>query len=52
VKRWYQRRPVQAGIAAGIVAAIVGGVLWATRYPSTFWPQGNITIDRPTLGRP
>jgi len=34
-KDWYERRPVQLGIAVGIAAAIVAGVLFATRDPGS-----------------
>ena len=33
--RWYERKPVQAGMVLGIAAAIVGGILWATADPGT-----------------
>lgn len=51
-KLWYEHRPVQAGLVLGIAAAIVGGVLWATRDPGSIWWNKNITVDPPTLGRP
>ena len=37
-QRWYQRRPVQIGLAATVVLAIVGGYMWA-RYvePARPW---------------
>jgi len=50
-RRWYERRPVQAGLALGIAAAIVGGVLWATMDPGTWWPDKNVIVDPPALGR-
>jgi len=35
--RWYRRRPVQVGIAATVVAAVVGGYLWVrSSGPGTF----------------
>ena len=34
-KNWYERRPVQLGVAVGIAAAIVGSILWATRDPGS-----------------
>jgi hypothetical protein len=37
-KRWYQRRSVQLGLAATVVAAIVSGYLWATyQEPARPW---------------
>jgi hypothetical protein len=31
VKQWYERRPVQLGLAVGVAAVIVTGILFATR---------------------
>jgi hypothetical protein len=44
VQRWYQRRTVQLGVVATVVAAIVGGYFWAHYYrePDRPW-NGNIT---------
>jgi len=44
-KDWYERRPVQLGIAVGIAAAIVAGVLFATRDPGTQPWNPNIGVD-------
>ncbi len=45
--RWYRKRPVQLGVAATIVAAIVGGYFWA-RYvePDRMW-NSDIKVPRP-----
>jgi hypothetical protein len=41
--RWFRRTPVQIGLAAGIVAAVVGGYLWAHYIePPRAWDR-NIT---------
>jgi len=44
-KDWYERRPVQLGIAVGIAAAIVAGVLFATRDPGSQPWNGDIGVD-------
>lgn len=49
-KRWYERRPVQAGLIVGIAAAIVGGVLWATADRYVTFDEG-IFFPPPTAGR-
>jgi hypothetical protein len=42
-RRWYQHRPVQLGLGAAIVAAIVGGYLWVHyKEPDRPW-NPNIT---------
>jgi hypothetical protein len=47
--RWYRRRPIQLGIAATVVAAVVGGYLWARSVePGTF--QFNPDITGPKTG--
>jgi hypothetical protein len=47
--RWYRRRPVQLGIAATVVAAVVGGYLWVrSTEPGTF--QFNPDITGPKTG--
>jgi len=50
-KEWYERRPVQLGIAVGIAAAIVAGVLFATRDPGTVTPLNDIGFEMPGLTR-
>jgi len=48
--RWYQRRPVQVGLVATVVAAVVGGYLWA-RYKEPDRPW-NTNITGPPSGSP
>ncbi|MBA3457111.1 MAG: hypothetical protein H0T42_28770, partial [Deltaproteobacteria bacterium] len=50
-KTFLERRPVQLGIALGVAVTIVGIVLFATRDPGTFVFDGDVTNDRPGLGR-
>lgn len=40
---WYQKRWVQASVAAGVVAGIVGAVLWASR--PQYVPFNNMSVD-------
>lgn len=42
---WYERRPYQVGLAVGIAAAIVSGVLWATRDTGTFQFGGEVSYE-------
>ncbi len=49
-KRWYQRNSVRAGIAIGIVSAIVGGIVWANAGPG-FQPWNRDITRGGTLGR-
>ncbi len=51
VKKWYQRRPVQLGLVAGVVVAVVGGYFLSKIGPDFFDPNGNIMVDRPATGR-
>jgi hypothetical protein len=52
VSRWYQHRPVQLGLAAAIVAALVGGYVWAHySEPARPW-NGNIGPNAPSMSRP
>lgn len=46
-KRWYQRRPVQVGIVAGVLAAIAGGIMISRAGPDSFLPQTDIVNDDP-----
>jgi hypothetical protein len=48
VPRWYQRRPVQVGLAAAVVAAVVSGYMWV-RYtePARSW-NTDIKVLPPT----
>ncbi len=39
-KTFFERRPVQLGLALTVAAVIVAGVLWATRDPGTFMIDG------------
>lgn len=50
-KKWYQRRPVQAGILVGVLGAIVGGYLIATGGADSLFWNGDTTVDGPMLGR-
>jgi hypothetical protein len=51
-KSWYERRPYQFGIAVGIAAAIVSGVLWATRGPGTFGGfNPDVGVEPPGMAR-
>jgi hypothetical protein len=48
---WYRRRTVQLGVAAGVVAAVVGGYFWAHYHePDRPW-DSNITGFRPGAGQ-
>jgi hypothetical protein len=51
VKKWYQRRPYQLGIAAGVVAAVVG-IYFASQIgaDSLLWDQKVGVVD-PTMVR-
>ncbi len=51
VKKWYQRRGVQLGLVAGVVAAVVSGYFLSQIGPDFFDPNGNIMVDRPATGR-
>ncbi len=51
VKKWYQRRPVQAGIIVGVLGAIVGGYLIATSGADSLLFNKDTTVDPPQLGR-
>lgn len=48
---WYRRRTVQLGVAAGVVAAVVGGYFWAQYHePARSW-NSNITGFRSGPGQ-
>ncbi|MBL9018397.1 MAG: PEGA domain-containing protein [Myxococcales bacterium] len=51
VKKWYQRRPVQLGIAAGVVAAVVGIYFAARAGADSFSFNPDFGYDQPTTGR-
>lgn len=51
VKKWYQRRPVQAGIVVGVLGAIVGGYLIATSGSDSIRWNTDTQNDQPTTGR-
>ncbi len=50
-KTFFERRPVQLGLAFGVATAIVAGVLWATRDPGRQAWNMNIQGDQTGLGR-
>jgi hypothetical protein len=48
---WYRRRTVQVGVAATVVAAVLGGYFWAHYHePDRPW-DSNITGFRPSPGQ-
>lgn len=51
VKRWYQRRSVQLGIAAGLVGAIVGGYFLAQAGADFFTPLSDLGFDTSEMVR-
>ena len=51
VKKWYQRRPVQAGIVVGVIGAIVGGYLIATGGVDSLLWNDNPQFDTRMTGR-
>jgi hypothetical protein len=51
VPRWYQHRPVQLGIAAAIVAALVGGYMWV-HYSEPDRPWNPDIGKMPSTSRP
>jgi hypothetical protein len=51
VAKWYQRRPVQVGILAGVVAAVVGGYLLSTLGADTTHLNPDFGVVTPTSGR-
>ncbi|CAN5703850.1 hypothetical protein BH11MYX3_BH11MYX3_20000 [soil metagenome] len=50
-KKWYQRRRVQLGVVAGVVAAVVGGYLLSVAGADSFNIKTDLGIDRPTTVR-
>ena len=50
-KKWYQRRPVQAGVLVGVLGAIVGGYLIATGGASSLLWNDNPQFETPMTGR-
>lgn len=51
VKKWYQKRTWQLGIAGAVVAAVVGGYFIKEAMPTTFGSPGGLDVDTPTSGR-
>ena len=51
VTKWYQRRPVQVGILAGVVAVVVGGYLLSTLGADTTHLNPDFGVVTPTTGR-
>ncbi len=51
VKKWYQRRTVQLGLVAGVVAAVVGGYFLAQLGPDVFGFNQNVMWDGTATGR-
>lgn len=51
VKKWYQHRPVQIGIAAGVVAAVVGIYFASQAGADSFHIDTNFGYDDPVTGR-
>ena len=50
-RRWYQRRSVQAGIVAGVIGLVVGGILIARSGPDSVMTLPDITNETPTVGK-
>jgi hypothetical protein len=51
VTKWYQRRPVQVGIVAAVIGAVVGGYFLSQAGPDSVTFNPNIGVITPLMGR-
>ena len=51
MKKWYQKRTWQLGIAGAVVATVIGGYFIKQAMPTTFDSASGVDLDSPTSTR-